>query len=232
MNKKEEGRIKSVYDKRCGDAVIYSSFNPGHVFLAQQLERQFIRLLVRHRIVPLGDKRILDVGCGGGWRLRDLVKYGAKGEHMHGIDLFEDAIAQARRINPGVDFRCGNAEALPFQSKSFDVVMQFVVFTSVLETDMKHNMAEEMLRVLKPDGLILWYDYFLSKPTNRDVRGIGKHEIKRLFPDCSFHFSKTTLAPPIGRALAPYSFLLCYLLEKLPFLRTYYLVAIKKGRSN
>ncbi len=37
-----------------------------------------------------------------------------------------------------------------------------------------------MLRVLKPNGIILWYDYFISKPTNPDVKGVGKREIKRL----------------------------------------------------
>ena len=109
--------------------------------------------------------------------------------------------------------------------------MQFTAFTSILENRMKRNIAEEMLRVLKSDGIVLWYDYFLSKFTNPDVRGIGKREIRRLFPNCTRDFNKVTLAPPIARAVAPYSFLLCYLLEKMPWLRTHYLVVIKKKSS-
>jgi hypothetical protein len=105
------------------------------------------------------------------------------------------------------------------------------MFTSILDDVMKQKAAKEMLRVLKADGIILWYDYFISKPTNRYVKGIGKREIIRLFPHCTFEFSKATLAPPIARAIAPYSFLLCYLLEKIPWLKTYHLVVIKKVRD-
>ena len=36
---------------------------------------------------------------------------------------------------------------------------------------MKQAVAEEMLRVLKPQGLILWYDYHVNNPWNKDVRG-------------------------------------------------------------
>ena len=97
---------------------------------------------------------------------------------------------------------------------------------------MKSRVAGEMLRVLSPGGMIVWYDYFVSKPTNADVKAIGREEITRLFPDCTFDFRKVTLAPPIARAIAPHSFLLCYLLEKIPLLRTHYLVAIKKRVGN
>lgn len=93
---------------------------------------------------------------------------------------------------------------------------------------MKANIAKEMLRVLKPEGIILWYDYYISKPTNPDVKGVGKKEIKRLFPNCSFHFKQAILAPPLARVIAPYSPLLCYLLEKIPFLCTHYLAVIRK----
>lgn len=55
-----------------------------------------------------------------------------------------------------IDFRCGNAENLPYEDESFDIVMQFTVFTSILDSEMKQNIAREMLRVIKPDGIILW----------------------------------------------------------------------------
>jgi len=61
------------------------------------------------------------------------------------------------------------------------------------------------------------------------VKGIGKSEILRLFPNCKFNFNKITLAPPIARAIAPYSYLASYLLEKLKFLNTHYLVVISGG---
>ncbi|MFH1963403.1 MAG: hypothetical protein ABIJ30_11135 [bacterium] len=55
---------------------------------------------------------------------------------------------------------------------------------------------------------------------------VEKKKISRLFPDCTFDFHRITIAPPITRLLAPYSWLLCYLLEKLKLLNTHYLIAI------
>ena len=226
MNEVE--RISIAYGKRHDDGVLYSFLSSGHLFIAQQLERELIRLFHLCRVNQLVDKKSLEVGCGTGGRLRELVRYGAMPENLSGIDLLPKAIEEAKRISPNMDFRCGNAESLPFDDESFDIVTQFTMFTSILDDSMKLNTAKEMLRILKPDGIILWYDYFISKPSNQDVRGIGKREVIRLFPNCTFDFNKVTLAPPIARAVAPYSFLLCYLLDKIPWLRTHYLVVIKK----
>lgn len=226
MNEVE--RIKLAYKKRHSNGVVYSFFNPGHLFLAQQLRRELIRLSQLYQQNSISSKKILDVGCGTGWLLREFINYGARPEDLCGIDLLPNAIEEAKRISPNIDFKCGNAETIPFGSESFDIVSQFTTFTSIVLDGMKQNIAKEMLRVLKPDGIILWYDYFVSKPTNPDVKGVGKGEITRLFPNCTFDFSRVTLAPPIARAIAPHSFLLCYLLEKIPFLRTHYLVVIKK----
>ena len=224
----EVGRIRIAYSNRRGDGNMYSFFNQGTLFTEQQIEKALLRLLRRHQVSPLGSKKILEVGCGTGVRLRELIRYGANPENLFGVDLLPTAIEQAKKICPSVNFRCGNADSLPFESESLDVVTQFTMFTSILAEKMKRRVASEMLRVLKPSGIILWYDYFVSKPTNLDVKGIGKREIIKLFPNCTCDFSKVTLAPPIARAVAPYSFLVCYLLEKIPVLKTHYLVVIRK----
>ena len=62
-----------------------------------------------------------------------------------------------------------------------------------------------MLRVLKKEGIILWYDFSYDNPKNPDVKGIKKEEIINLFPNCKFTFNKVTLAPPIVRSTAPRS---------------------------
>ncbi|MBU1627041.1 hypothetical protein KKB18_06695 [bacterium] len=69
----------------------------------------------------------------------------------------------------------------------------------------------------------------MNNPRNPDVRGVKKREIQHLFPNCTFDFRRITLAPPITRLLAPCSWLVCYLLEKLNVLNTHYLVGIKKS---
>ena len=94
---------------------------------------------------------------------------------------------------------------------------------------MKQAVAEEMLRVLNPSGFILWYDYHVNNPWNKDVHGVKKGEIHRLFPGCRITLHRITLAPPLTRLLAPHSFLLCSLLEKLRILNTHYLGVIQKS---
>jgi hypothetical protein len=42
---------------------------------------------------------------------------------------------------------------------------------------MKEQVASEMLRVVKEDGLILWYDYHVNSRWNPDVRGVKRQEI-------------------------------------------------------
>jgi hypothetical protein len=92
-------------------------------------------------------------------------------------------------------------------------------------------MASEMLRVVKPDGLIIWYDYYVNNPWNTDVRGVNKREIHRLFPGCRVELRRITLVPPLARLLAPYSWLSCYLLGRIPWLRTFYLGVIQPGEN-
>ena len=85
-----------------------------------------------------------------------------------------------------------------------------------------------MLRVLKPYGIILWDDYHVNNPKNLDARGVKKREIHELFPNCNIYLKRITLSSPLTRFIAPYSFLLCYLLEKLKVFNTHYLRVIRK----
>ena len=98
--------------------------------------------------------------------------------------------------------------------------------TPEAKAELMVRMAREMLRVLKPDGLILWYDFWLN-PTNRQTRGIRPREVKALFPNCHFKFRRITLAPPIARRLAGWTWGACLLLEWLRLFNTHYLVAIQ-----
>src|SRR4030042_454509 len=107
-------------------------------------------------------------------------------------------------------------------------IHQFTMFTSILDISMKQSIAGEMLRVLKPDGIILWYDYYRNNPMNPDVRGVKKREIVELFRGCHIYLKRITLAPPLTRTIAPSTTILCAILEKVPFLCTHYLGIITK----
>jgi ubiquinone/menaquinone biosynthesis C-methylase UbiE len=160
--------------------------------------------------------------------LRDFLRYGALPENCYGIDLIPERIKQAKRVYPNMHFQCRNAERLSFDDNYFDIITCFTVFSSIRNKDMKQKISKEMFRVLRPNGIIIWYDCFRNNPKNPDVKGIKKKEICELFSFCRIFFRRVTLAPPLARMIAPYSHLACYLLEKIKVLNTHYMSIIQK----
>jgi ubiquinone/menaquinone biosynthesis C-methylase UbiE len=198
--------------------------------MMHQYERRLFALLARLGLADLTCKTILEVGCGTGHWLLEFTKWGARPENVWGIDLLPDRLAKARTLcSSGVRLQCASIAELPFRNSSFDVVLQSTVFTSILDNDLKQRAAAEMVRVIQSDGLILWYDYHVNNPLNKDVRGVKRREIYELFANCRVDLERITLLPALTRALAPYSYLSCYLLEKIPLLCTHYLGVIRKA---
>ncbi len=208
-------------------ADFYSLMRLPNLFMYTQRNRSLLRLLRRERIIFLAGRKILEVGCGCGEWLVDFMAWGATPELLSGIDVDEKQIAHAAEKIPAADLRVGNAAELPWRDAFFDIVLQATLFTSILNPDFKKAVAAEMMRVVKPGGLILWYDFRFDNPWNPHVRGIGAREIKRLFPGCSFRLRRLTLLPPLARKIVPVSWLAALLLEKLPFLRTHILASIR-----
>lgn len=228
--KAEEARIRAAYAKRDEADARYAWFSPGYQFMMQERERRLLALLQRYDYGNLKSKTILELGCGNGEWLHDFVKWGARPENVTGIDLLPERVAKARQLCPsGIRIHCASAAQLPFSNERFDLVLQSTVFTSILDQDFKRRVAAEMMRVVKPGGFILWYDYHVNNPRNNDVRGVKRREINRLFPNCKIELRRITLIPPLARLLAPYSYLACCLLEKFPLLCTHYLGTIRKG---
>jgi ubiquinone/menaquinone biosynthesis C-methylase UbiE len=229
MSSDEASRIRAVYAQReaTGAEERYAYWHSANFFLIQQLEKAIVQTLQSRDLLPLTERRVLDVGCGDGFWLRFLLRLGAGPTNLYGIDLLENRVEQARLLAPNMDLRVGDATALPYRDEYFDIVTQFTMFTSILSPDIKQRIAGEMLRVLQPGGIVLWYD-FVMNPRNKDTQGIGASQLRALFPDCDYRFSRVTLAPPLTRLLARRSWLACYLLEKVPLLRTHYLTAITK----
>jgi ubiquinone/menaquinone biosynthesis C-methylase UbiE len=224
----EERRIHQAYARR-RSGNLYSRFNRAYLFMVQEREQRFLRLLARYGFAQLETKKILEIGGGNGDLLRDFIKWGARPENLVGIDLIADRVAESINVCPNaVKIHQGNAAGLQFPDEMFDLVLQSTVFTSVLDPGTKQQMAAEMCRVLKTNGLILWYDYHMDNPRNPDVKGVKLREIEALFSKCEIRMRRITLAPPIARRLASHSWLLCYFLSKIPWLCTHYIGVIRK----
>jgi ubiquinone/menaquinone biosynthesis C-methylase UbiE len=101
--------------------------------------------------VPAGCQ-LLDVGCGSGqlalWAARD-------GLQVTGVDiasnLIQRAQARARAENLNARFFEGDAEALPFDDASFDVVTSLI---GAMFAPRPELVARELLRVCSPGGTI------------------------------------------------------------------------------
>jgi len=196
----------------------------AHVARIQERHWATLRLLRRYGFHPLGDYRLLDVGCGDGRTLRQFVQWGARPERLAGIDLRADAIRHATALAPQMDLRCGPATELPWPDASFDIVCQHTVFTSILDESQREKVAAEMDRVLRGGGVILWYDFMYNNPSNPNVRGVKKKELRALFPGFALHLRRITLAPPLARWLPGAILPVLYpLLNATLLLRTHYL---------
>jgi len=224
----ELARIRVAYAKRDGRP-IYSVFEPAQLLAIQERERQLLRMLCAHGGASLERSKILEVGCGTGIWLREFVRWGARPENITGVDLLPERIAEARRLcPPQLKLECGSATQLNSGNAEFDLVMQSTVFTSILDPQVKMQIAGEMLRVLRPKGSIIWYDFRFNNPRNPDVRGIKAKEVRSLFPGCRVEFHKVTLVPPIARPVARTSRTLHAILSSIAPLRTHYLALITR----
>jgi SAM-dependent methyltransferase len=226
-------RIRLEYsdrEQRLKGSDIYSPFNPAQMFSIHQRQRVVANCLRRNEFYPLREFRILEVGCGSGGILLEMLALGALGRNLHGVDLIHYRAQAANTVVPCLPLICADGQHLPYAESSFDLVMQFTVLSSILDEGIRVNLAHELLRVTRPSGLVLSYDFWLN-PTNKNTRGINISEIHRLFPDCQFNYHRVTLAPPIVRRLVSISWNLCQLLESLKIFNTHYLVEIHPNRK-
>jgi ubiquinone/menaquinone biosynthesis C-methylase UbiE len=100
--------------------------------------------------------RVLDIGCGTGLSSALLI---ANGHDVTGVDPSERMLAHARRNFPAADWVTGKAEALPFESGSFDAVISG---QALHHTD-RVAALNEISRVLKPRGIAgLWWKVLAS----------------------------------------------------------------------
>lgn len=228
--KQELDRIREEYHRREREigSDFYSLQRPSNLFVRHGQERALLRAITRSQCLPLEGKRILEIGCGRGQWLVTFETLGANRDRLAGIELDAERGGACAVRFPLADIRIGDATELPWEDGTFDIVFQSTVFTSVLDNDLKMKLSKEMLRVVKDEGVLLWYDFHYNNPRNANVRGIGRREISQLFPDCDVWLRRATLAPPIIRKLVPISWTMAALLESLSFLNTHLIGYIKK----
>lgn len=92
-------------------------------------------------LVPKNVGYVLDVGCGDGY-LCSILK--EKTEAVSGVDISKTRIKRAKKRFKGIDFKVGDATALPYKANSFDLVIGVEVLEHI--PNLKKSV-KEMTRV-------------------------------------------------------------------------------------
>jgi ubiquinone/menaquinone biosynthesis C-methylase UbiE len=126
--------------------------------------------IVTRYLNPQKGDRICNVACGSGVYCIGLAQIGCE---VYGVDISEQSIAMAKAISKrqNCHFEVADAEALPFESESFNKV---VCVCSLEHFENDEQALNEMNRVLKKNGIIvLSVDSFTYKGIKKDL--LEKH---------------------------------------------------------
>jgi SAM-dependent methyltransferase len=229
MNDDETRKVAERYARRsAGDR--YSALKPDVWQTLQERQRALLRLFARAGIVELADKRLVEVGCGSGGNLLELLRLGFAPEHLTGLELLPERHASARhRLPAATTLWLGDASRAPIEPASQDLVLQSTVFSSLLDDAFQQRLADTMWSWLKPGGAVLWYDFTVDNPRNADVRGVPLARVRQLFPQAHFAVERVTLAPPLARAVCSVHPALYRVFNAMPWLRSHVLVLMNRG---
>lgn len=233
MTRSELDQVHERYARRKAGG-LQSRYDPlmaVNLCFRQEKERALSGLLNRWlRGRELAKVDIVEIGCGSGDNLLQLIQLGADPGRIVANELLADRIAVARRRLPAsVTMIPGDASSLDLPDGTVDLVLQSTVFSSVLDRGVREAIAQRAWRLLRPGGVFLWYDFTYDNPRNPDVRGVQYQEMRGLFPNASEIVARRiTLAPPLARRLAPVSRQLYNFASSLRLLNTHLLATITK----
>ena len=225
----EVDAVRARYARRVHQDPRYSLLNPAALAAWQERQRAIAALFRRLGWHDLSQRRLVEVGCGTGGLLLDLLQLGFAPAHLTGLELLAERARLAReRLPAALRVLEGDAGAAPIEPASQDVVLQSTVFSSLLNDAAQQALADAMWRWVRPGGGVLWYDFTVNNPRNPDVRGVPLERVRTLFPHGRHDARRLTLAPPLARALVRLHPSAYTVANALPLLRTHVLAWIAK----
>lgn len=107
--------------------------------------------LAKKIIKDLRFKNCLDVGCASGFMISEIARSYPKVNYF-GVDIYDKAIAFAKKNYPNIEFQAASAQKLPFKNSFFDLVLFYETIEHVEEP---LKCLEEIKRVLKNSGVLI-----------------------------------------------------------------------------
>lgn len=233
MSRGRDPSDMAVRYARRTDTQRYSMLRADVWHSLQERQRAMLAFFVSNRVNDLAAIDLVEVGCGAGGNLLELLRLGFAPARLQGVELLPDRLAHARNVLPAaLRLHVGDALGLALQPASQDIVFVSTVFSSLLDVDYQGQLAAHLWRWLRPGGAVLWYDFTVDNPRNVDVRGVPRSRVAALFPTGEITWRRVTLAPPIARAAVRIHPRLYTVLNVLPLLRTHALAWIAKPPSS
>src|SRR5512147_121115 len=149
-----------------------------HQLMAKQLVKK----------IPANGK-VLEIAPGPGYFCIELAKLG--NYQITGLDISKSFVEIARRnaaeAGLKIDFREGNASAMPFKENTFDFTFCQAAFKNFSEPV---KAITEMYRVLRPKGVSVIADMRRDasrEDIQREVNGMGLDRINQFLVKWTFH---------------------------------------------
>ncbi len=177
--------VKSVVDKSLTDTGerMIPAYHTKNMVFGEHIVRYEAAL-------PLvADKVVLDIASGSGYG-SDLLSTAAT--KVYGVDVDPSAIAYSKKnySSKKTEFIKGNATSIPLKDNSVDVVVSFETLEHIQDYE---TFMQEIVRVLRPDGLLI-----LSTPNDIEFPEsnhfhIHEFEEKELLRLVKKHFKQTKM---------------------------------------
>ena len=112
--------------------------------------------------------RILDYGCGYGRAISELSSAGF--DNIFGVDISEKMITRCQLHNPGAGLLIFDGLSLPFPDRSFNACLFMAVLNCIPSDNDQQKSAAEILRVMKPGGILFISDYPIQEDSRNQKR--------------------------------------------------------------
>ncbi len=227
---REQDRIRAVYHNWLAREQVsaYAWHRPDVLEQGAERQRMAGRMLAATIGADLSRARVVDVGCGSGGFLRQLIDWGADPARLAGTEYQPERLDLARqRTADGVRWHLGD---LDFAADgSFDLAVANTVFSSILEPQARARLAAEMWRTVMPGGWCMVFDFRYNNPRNQEVRRVQRAELAKWWPGDNQLYRTLLLAPPIARRLERAPHLVPALLTAcVPLLRSHFIYMVRK----